>query len=69
LLDLLNSLIEVKKTVEAKTWLNEEFPNSAPGKSTIIDWYAKFKRVEMSTNAVGAQKSLLPTKTSKKITK
>lgn len=38
-----------KNTVEAKTWLDNEFPDSAPGKSTIIDWYAKFKRGEMST--------------------
>lgn len=38
-----------KNAVEAKSWLDEEFPGSAPGKSTIIDWYAKFKRGEMST--------------------
>ena len=38
-----------KNTVEAKTWLDNEFPDSAPGKSTIIDWYAKFKHGEMST--------------------
>ena len=38
-----------KNTVEVKSWLAEEFPGSAPGKSTIIDWYAKFKRGEMST--------------------
>lgn len=38
-----------KNTVEAKKWLDQEFPGSAPGKSTIIDWYAKFKRGEMST--------------------
>lgn len=38
-----------KNTVEAKAWLDKEFPGSAPGKSTIIDWYAKFKRGEMST--------------------
>nr|WP_315898425.1 hypothetical protein [Proteus mirabilis]WNW22282.1 hypothetical protein RRU04_00030 [Proteus mirabilis] len=37
------------KIVVAKTWLDNEFPDSAPGKSTIIDWYAKFKRGEMST--------------------
>lgn len=38
-----------KNTVEAKAWLDQEFPGSAPAKSTIIDWYAKFKRGEMST--------------------
>ena len=38
-----------KNTVEAKSWLDEEFLGSAPGKSTIIDWYAKFKHGEMST--------------------
>lgn len=38
-----------KNIVEAKSWLDEEFPGSAPGKSTIIDWHAKFKRGEMST--------------------
>ncbi|KAF7280308.1 hypothetical protein GWI33_006220 [Rhynchophorus ferrugineus] len=38
-----------KNTVEAKTWLDAEFPGTAPGKSTIKDWYAKFKRGEMST--------------------
>ncbi|KAF7284428.1 hypothetical protein GWI33_022210 [Rhynchophorus ferrugineus] len=36
-------------TVEAKTWLDVEFPDTAPGKSTIKDWYAKFRRGEMST--------------------
>ena len=38
-----------KNTVEAKKWLDQEFPGSAPGKSTIIDWYAKLKSGEMST--------------------
>jgi len=38
-----------KNTVEAKSWLDDEFPESAPGKSTIKEWYAKFKRGEMST--------------------
>ena len=35
--------------MEANTWLDNEFPDSAPRKSTIIDWYTKFKRGEMST--------------------
>ncbi|KAF7275564.1 hypothetical protein GWI33_011591, partial [Rhynchophorus ferrugineus] len=38
-----------KNTVEAKTWLDGEFPDTAPGKLTIKDWYAKFRRGEMST--------------------
>ncbi|KAF7275621.1 hypothetical protein GWI33_011490 [Rhynchophorus ferrugineus] len=38
-----------KNTVEAKTWLDAEFPHTAPGKPTIKDWYAKFRRGEMST--------------------
>ncbi|KAF7277039.1 hypothetical protein GWI33_009508 [Rhynchophorus ferrugineus] len=38
-----------KNTVEAKTWHDVEFPDTAPGKSTIKDWHTKFRRVEMST--------------------
>ncbi|KAF7269991.1 hypothetical protein GWI33_017014 [Rhynchophorus ferrugineus] len=38
-----------KSTVEAKTWLDAEVPDTAPGKSTIKDWYAKFRHGEMST--------------------
>ncbi|KAF7264426.1 hypothetical protein GWI33_023228 [Rhynchophorus ferrugineus] len=38
-----------KNTVEVKTWLDPEFPDTAPGKSTIKDWYAKFRRGELST--------------------
>ncbi|KAF7285667.1 hypothetical protein GWI33_010246 [Rhynchophorus ferrugineus] len=36
-------------TVEAKTWLDAEFPDTAPEKSTIKDWYAKFRRGKMTT--------------------
>ena len=32
-----------KNTVEAKQWLDKRFGGPAPGKSTIIDWYAEFK--------------------------
>ncbi|KAF7268334.1 hypothetical protein GWI33_018525 [Rhynchophorus ferrugineus] len=28
-----------KNTVEAKTWLDAEFPEAAPGKSTITDCF------------------------------
>ncbi|XP_040576662.1 protein GVQW3-like [Lepeophtheirus salmonis] len=32
-----------------KSWLDTEFPDTSPGKSTIKDWYAKFRRGEMGT--------------------
>ncbi|KAF7276297.1 hypothetical protein GWI33_010691 [Rhynchophorus ferrugineus] len=38
-----------KNTVEAKTWLDAEFPDTVTGKSTIKDWYVKFRCGEMST--------------------
>ncbi|KAF7280416.1 hypothetical protein GWI33_006082 [Rhynchophorus ferrugineus] len=38
-----------KNTVEAKTWLNADFRDTAPRKSTIKDWYPKFRYSEMST--------------------
>ncbi|KAF7287843.1 hypothetical protein GWI33_000196 [Rhynchophorus ferrugineus] len=38
-----------KNTVESKTWLGDEFPDTVPEKSTINDWYAKFRRGERST--------------------
>ncbi|KAF7265276.1 hypothetical protein GWI33_021270 [Rhynchophorus ferrugineus] len=38
-----------KNTIEARTWLDAEFPDSGPGKSTIKDWYAKFRYGELST--------------------
>ncbi|KAF7277937.1 hypothetical protein GWI33_009053 [Rhynchophorus ferrugineus] len=38
-----------KNTVEANIWLDAEFPDTVPGKSTIKDWYGKFRRGEMST--------------------
>ena len=39
-----------KNTVEAKQWLDKRYGNSAPGKSTIIDWYAEFKRSRTNTD-------------------
>ncbi|KAF7269167.1 hypothetical protein GWI33_017778 [Rhynchophorus ferrugineus] len=42
-------LLNGKNTVETKTWLDAEFPDTAPGISTIKDCYAKFRRDEMST--------------------
>ena len=38
-----------KNTVEAKAWLDNHYSDSAPGKSTLEKWFAKFKRGEMST--------------------
>ncbi|KAF7278093.1 hypothetical protein GWI33_008857 [Rhynchophorus ferrugineus] len=39
-----------ENTVEARTWLDAEFPDIASGKSTTKDWNAKFRRGEMSTD-------------------
>ena len=47
-----------KNTVEAKQWLDERYGDYAPGKSTIIDWYAEFKRG--STNTDDAKRSDRP---------
>ena len=32
-----------KNTVGDEQWLDKRYGDSAPGKSTIIDWYAEFK--------------------------
>lgn len=37
-----------KNTVQAKAWLDKHYLDSAPGKSTVEKWFAKFKRGEMS---------------------
>ena len=37
-------------TVEAKQLLDKHYGDSAPGKSTIIDWYAEFKCGRTSTD-------------------
>lgn len=47
-----------KNTVGAKQWLDKHYGDSAPGKSTIIDWYAEFKRGRTST--VDAERSGRP---------
>ena len=39
-----------KNTVEVKQWLDKRYGDSAPGKSTIIDWYAEFKRGRTDTD-------------------
>ncbi|KAF7273430.1 hypothetical protein GWI33_013859 [Rhynchophorus ferrugineus] len=38
-----------KNIVEAKPWLDAEFPHTASGKSSIKDWCPKFRGGEMST--------------------
>ena len=47
-----------KNTVEAKQWLDKRYGDSAPGKSTIIDWYSEFKRGR--TNTDNAERSGRP---------
>ena len=37
-----------KNTVKAKQWLDKDYGKSAQGKSPIIDWYAEFKRGQLS---------------------
>ena len=39
-----------KNTAEAKQQLDKHYGDSAPGKSTIIDWYAGFKRGRTNTD-------------------
>ena len=39
-----------KNTVEAKQWLGKRYGDIAPGKSTIINWYAEFKRGRTNTD-------------------
>ena len=38
-----------KNTVEAKAQLDNHYTDSDPGKSTIIEWYAEFKRDRTNT--------------------
>jgi hypothetical protein len=38
-----------KNTFEAKAWLDKHYLDSAPVKSTVEKWFAKFKRGEMCT--------------------
>ena len=39
-----------KNTVKAKQWLDKRYGDSAPGKSTIIDWYTEYKCGRTNTN-------------------
>ena len=36
--------------IEAKQWLDKRYGDSAPGITTIIDWYAEFKRGRTNTD-------------------
>ena len=36
--------------VDAKQWIDKRYGDSAPGKSTITDWYAEFKRGRTNTD-------------------
>ena len=47
-----------KNTVGVKQWLDKRYGDSAPEKSTIIDWYSEFKRGR--TNADDAERSGRP---------
>ena len=53
-----HSFLMGKNTVEAKQWLDKRYGDSAPGKSTIIDWYAELKRGR--TNIDDAERSGRP---------
>ena len=51
-----------KNTAEGKQWLDKRYGDSAPGKSTIINWYAELNAVvetPMTLNALVAQNQQL----------
>jgi hypothetical protein len=52
-----------KNTVEAKAWLDKHYMDSAPAKSTVEKWFAKFKRGKMSIEDDARSRRPLPTKT------
>jgi hypothetical protein len=35
-----------KNTIDVKAWLDKHYLDSAPAKSTVAKWFAKFKRGE-----------------------
>ena len=43
-------LFNGKNSVEAKQWLDKRYGDSAPGKLTIINWYAEFERSRTNTD-------------------
>ena len=61
-----------KNTVEAKQWPDKSYGDSAPGTSTIIVQYAKFKRGRINTDDTersGCPKSAVVTKNITKVHK
>ncbi|XP_040566411.1 histone-lysine N-methyltransferase SETMAR-like [Lepeophtheirus salmonis] len=69
---LITDYLKGKNIVEEKTWLDTEFPDTSLGKSTIQDWYAMFRRGEMSTEdgeRNGCPKKVVTNKNIKKIHK
>jgi hypothetical protein len=59
-----NCFLAKKNTVEAKTLIDKHYSDSAPVKSTIEKWFAKFKHGEMNIEDDGRSgKRLFPTKT------
>lgn len=58
-----------KNTVEAKAWLDKHYSDSAPGKSTVEKWFAKFKRGEMSTEDDARPKEAVTDENIKKVHK
>lgn len=61
-----------KNTVEAKQWLDKHYSDSAPGKSTIKDWYNEFKRGRIDTKDAersGRPKTAVTEESIKKIRK
>lgn len=38
-----------KSAADTKKWLDECYPDSAPGEATIRKWFAKFRTGHMST--------------------
>jgi hypothetical protein len=61
-----------KYTVEAKAWLHKLYLDTAPLKSTVEKWFAKFKRGEMSIDddpCSGRPKEAVSDKNIKKVHK
>lgn len=42
-----------KNTVETREWLQKRYPQSAPSKTTVRRWFAKFKYGRTDTSDTG----------------
>ena len=65
-------LFREKNTVGAKAWLDKHYSDSAPEKSIVEKWFAKFKRGEMSNDddaRSGRPKEAITDKNIKKVHK